>query len=169
MGRIWVTGRFQSSSSSCSSLACPKILIHEDGDEKSQIRSRAYALRPFFTQSHLPLCFALRPFFFSAFRIPTSEFLTPYTFYPIPFGTSNQTSYQISVTSHQPPETRLNFPPLLHDFHVRLGTGSRRFVEFFFGLFNQFNGVHRTGFKTLSALGAVFFDKLKFHQCRTHM
>ena len=55
-----------------------KILIHEDEDEKNQIRSHAYALRPVL---------------FSAFRIfsrgivpsyrtttgPTSEFLTPYT------------------------------------------------------------------------------------------
>ena len=43
-----------------------KILIHEheDEDEKNQIRSQAYALRLFL---------------FSAFRIPTSEFLTPYT------------------------------------------------------------------------------------------
>ena len=58
----------------------PQILIHEYEYEKSQIRSRAYALRPFFTQSHLSLCFALRLFFFSPFRIPTSEFLTTYTF-----------------------------------------------------------------------------------------
>ena len=45
-----------------------KILIyedeHEDDDEKNQIRSHA---------------FALRLFLFSAFRIPTSEFLTPDT------------------------------------------------------------------------------------------
>jgi hypothetical protein len=65
-----------------------KILIHEhaDEDEKNQIRSHAHALCPFFTQSHLPLCFALclEPcassyFPHSAFRIPTSEFLTPET------------------------------------------------------------------------------------------
>jgi hypothetical protein len=46
---------------------CPrpyKILIHKDEDEKNQIRSLAYALRLFL---------------FSAFRIPTSEFMTPYT------------------------------------------------------------------------------------------
>ncbi len=39
-----------------------KILIYEDEDEKNQIRSHAYALRLFL---------------FSAFRIPTSEFLRP--------------------------------------------------------------------------------------------
>ncbi len=45
-------------------LAPYKILIHEyeDEDENNQIRSHAYALRLFL---------------FSAFRIPTSEFLTP--------------------------------------------------------------------------------------------
>jgi hypothetical protein len=41
-----------------------KILIHEDEYEKNPIRSHASALRLFL---------------FSAFRIPTSEFLTPYT------------------------------------------------------------------------------------------
>jgi len=71
-----------SSSSSCSSLVLYKILIHEDEhedeDEKNQIRSYAYALRFFL---------------FSAFRIPTSEFLTPYashlppaTIYVVPFA-----------------------------------------------------------------------------------
>jgi hypothetical protein len=57
-----------SSSYSSSSLVPYKILIHEneheDEDEKNQIKSHASALRLFF---------------FSAFRIPTSEFLTPYT------------------------------------------------------------------------------------------
>jgi hypothetical protein len=64
------------SSSSCSSLVLYKILIHED--EMNQIRSHAYALRFFL---------------FSAFRIPTSEFLTPYashlppaTIYVVPFA-----------------------------------------------------------------------------------
>ncbi len=41
-----------------------KNLINEDEDENNQIRSHAYALRLFL---------------FSAFRIPTSEFLTPDT------------------------------------------------------------------------------------------
>jgi hypothetical protein len=55
-------------SPSSSSLVSYKILInedeHEDEDEKNQIRS---------------LADALRRFLFSAFRIPTSEFLTPDT------------------------------------------------------------------------------------------
>jgi len=41
-----------------------KILIHEDKHEKNQTRSHTYAL-----------CL----FLFSAFRIPTSEFLSSYT------------------------------------------------------------------------------------------
>jgi len=40
-----------------------KILIHEDEDDKNQIKSHAYALRLFL---------------FSAFHIPTSEFLIPF-------------------------------------------------------------------------------------------
>ena len=67
-----------SSSSSCSSLVRYKVLIHEDEYEMNQIRSYAYALRFFL---------------FSAFRIPTSEFLTPYashlppaTIYVVPFA-----------------------------------------------------------------------------------
>jgi hypothetical protein len=53
-----------------------KIMIYEDEDEKNQIRSYAFALRPQpYTLYLLPLCFALRLFLFSAFRIPTSEFL----------------------------------------------------------------------------------------------
>ena len=51
-------------SSSYSSLVPYKILIHKDEYEKNQIRSHAYALRLFL---------------FSAFHIPTSEFLTPFT------------------------------------------------------------------------------------------
>jgi len=55
-------------------LVLDKIPIHEDEHddeyEKNQIKSHAYALRPFFTQSHLPLCFALRLVPFLIFRIP---------------------------------------------------------------------------------------------------